>query len=427
MQILILHTFASWVSCLFSAIPKKLRPSCLELLPGCVIAASGHISKALLAIDFHNHWTAYYKIIEEACFSWIALSREWFRLASSFSAQDKLLMALDDTLVYRSSKKAPGADFHFDHAHKTNRTDFPLSQQFVSLFVIAQHGQKHAALPVCMQLLRTDGNRSKLEVARDLVKPAHRNKTDERPLCLLCDSWYMKEPLIAPLLKLGVHSVGQIRRDSAVFMPPLKTARRGRPPKYGEKLSFERVQQLFPRQSVTLPAYGKERLFEFYSFQAKVRFLRGALCSLVWCRFSQDGKTPGQWHLLLSTDASLSGEQVISHYSLRWSVEPAFNDLKNTFGLSQAWQQTRNVFARWRSFICIAYGLCALCSLVFGHALSELFPIGWRRGHPMTPGWASKGLERIFRYFPVRRCWDRTLQKMVIPDSLLELRIQKTG
>ena len=222
MQTLIFNSIAAWISALFQALPKKLRPSCLELLIGCIIASSGHISQALLAIDFRNHWTAYYKIFTDASWSWLRLCREWFRLTCRLSGGDKIILAVDDTLVCRSSENAPGANIHFDHAHKANRTDYPLSQLYVALFTIVRHGEKHAALPVAMQLLHKGGNRSKLEIARDLVKLADTHKNDPRPLQLLCDSWYMKEPLIAPILKKGIHCVGQLRRDSALFMPPAK-------------------------------------------------------------------------------------------------------------------------------------------------------------------------------------------------------------
>jgi hypothetical protein len=239
----------------------------------------------------------------------------------------------------------------------------------------------------------------------------------------------MKEPFVAPLLKHQIHCVGQIRKDSALFLPPEPPTKgkRGRPPKYGPKLSFQRVTELFPLESTNMSAWGKERKFEFYFFQAKARFLKGLLCNCVWCRFFKDGKNPTPWHLIVSTDTSLCAREIIFYYAKRWSVESAFNDIKNTFGLAQAWQQTKKAYARWRCLICIAYGICTYCSLLFGEHLAELMPIPWRKGHPMTPGWARKILERIFRYFPVRLCWDRTLQKMFIPEELLNRILKKTA
>jgi hypothetical protein len=162
----------------------------------------------------------------------------------------------------------------------------------------------------------------------------------------------MKKPFLAPLLNHQIHCIGQIRKDSALFLPPEPVSgERGRPKKYGSKLSFLRATELFPLQSLQLNVWGKERTFEFYFFQAKARFLKGVLCNCVWCRFSTDNKNMASWHLLISTDTSLSAAEIISIYSKRWSVEPAFNEIKNKFGLSQAWQQTRKAFDRWKCFI----------------------------------------------------------------------------
>jgi hypothetical protein len=419
MQTLILNTISSWISSLFLKVPKKLRPSLLELLLGCIASTSGHLSDALFCIHFFKHWTTYYKLIEYGSVSILSFALGWFQLTCSLDSSTRPLWAIDDTLLFRSSQKAPGADFHFDHAHKTNRPDFPLSQLFVSFFSIPEHQGRHLAIPLWMQLVDKDGNRSKLKIARNLVLIADKHRIDDRKPLLLCDAWYMKEPFVAPLLEHQICCIGQIRKDSALFLPPEPASgKRGRPPKYGQRLSLEYVSKLFPLQSIRLTAYGKERTFEFYSFRAKARFLKGALCNCVWCRFFTGGKNPTSWRLLLSTDTSLSGSEIISYYARRWSVESAFNDIKNTFGLSQAWQQTKSAFARWRCLICVAYGICSYCALLFGQGLADLVPIQWRRNQPMTAGWAKKVLGRIFHNFPVRLCWDRTLQKMVVPEEL---------
>jgi hypothetical protein len=427
MSVLIINTIAEWISAILQHVPKKLRPSLLELLIGAIIA-SGHISDALLAIDFFKHWTSYYKLIEYARFSVLSLAIGWFRLSCSLDPSPRPLWAIDDTICFRSSQKAPGADFHFDHSHKTNRPDFPLSQLFVTLFSIPQHEEKYSAVPIWMHLMEKDGNSSKLEIARNIVLIANKHRADDRIPLLLADSWYMKKPFIIPLLERQIHCVGQIRKDSALFLPPEPTnGKRGRPPKYGPRLSFQRVTEIFELESAYLTTWGQERKFEFYSFQAKTRFLDGRLCNCVWCRFSTDGKNYTDWHLLLSTDTSLCAKEIISHYAKRWSVESAFNDIKNSFGLAKAWQQTKKAFARWRCFICIAHGICTYCSLFFGKRLAELVPIPWRKDHSMTPGWARIVLERIFRYFPVRLCWNRTLQKMIVPEELLNRILKKTA
>jgi len=237
----------------------------------------------------------------------------------------------------------------------------------------------------------------------------------------------MRASLILSLLKHGVHVIGQIRKDSVLYLPPVRKPGPGRPRKYGEKLSFDLIFQLFESQIASIFAYGKNQTFEFYVFDAQVRFLKGRICRIVWCRFCSEDSPFTSWRLLLSTDLSLTAERIISHYASRWSIETAFNVIKNAFGLKQAWEQTKRTFARWRCIICMAYGICALASFLWDQSLTQLFPIPWRKNHPMTASWAMKAFDRIFRHFPIRACWDRKSQKFVIPESLPDHSYEKTG
>jgi hypothetical protein len=148
---------------------------------------------------------------------------------------------------------------------------------------------------------------------------------------------------------------------------------------------------------------------------------------MVWCRFRSGSSAFTSWHLLLSTDLSLTAVEIISYYASRWSVETAFNLIKNVLGLKRAWEQSKKVFARWRCILCLAYGLSALAAFFWGELLGQLFPIPWRKNHPMTVPWVMKILARIFRYFPIRSCWDRKSQKFIPPEDLFEPPFTKTG
>ena len=236
----------------------------------------------------------------------------------------------------------------------------------------------------------------------------------------------MKASLLLPLLERGFHIIGQIRKDSALFLPPVPKTTVGRPRKYGGKLSFELISQLFEKQILSIFVYGKEQIFEIYIFDAQVRFLKGRICRIVWSRFRSGSDAFTPWRLLLSTDLSLTAAEIISYYASRWSVETAFNIIKNVFGLKQAWEQSIRAFARWRCILCLAYGLCALASFLWGDCLEKFSPIPWRKNHPMTAPWVVKILARIFRYFPIRTCWCRKSQKFVLPKSLFEPPLQKT-
>jgi hypothetical protein len=73
-----------------------------------------------------------------------------------------------------------------------------------------------------------------------------------------------------------------------------------------------------------------------------------------------------QRHLLISTDQTIAAEDIIVTYALRWWTEPMINELKNIFGLINAWEQTRQVLARWTMMLSLAYSLPRLLALWLG-------------------------------------------------------------
>ena len=66
--------------------------------------------------------------------------------------------------------------------------------------------------------------------------------------------------------------------------------------------------------------------------------------------------------LLISTDASMSAEEVIEACSVRWPIESMFNQLKPAWGLKEAGQQTRQTLLRWVHITNIGYALIELLS-----------------------------------------------------------------
>jgi len=418
-----LSLFAEWLTILLRAAPAKLRPTFLELLLGCIIARSGHITNALLAITPRRTWTAYYKAIEKGVFSWLALAKQWTQLLCNVLLPEEILLAIDDTLSFRSSKKAPSTALHHDHANRPNRPKYVWGQLFVCVAMVCSFKGRQGAFPLLLRMIPSTGNRSKLKAAILLTRILVRWLGHRVPIRLLLDAWYMKGPLVKDALRLGLNVIGQVRSDTVLYLSPerVMNPKRGRPRKYGLRLSLEKVQALFDEQSSTINAYGEDRLFQYYCFAAHVRFLNGRVCHLVWCRFQKRSGKWTNWHLLLSTDLSCCGELIIKRYASRWWVESCFNELKNQFGLKDTWQQTRQVVARWRQIVCLAYGLPRLMALVAGpQAGTALLLIPWRRKHPMTAGWIARALAKIFGNLAVRELWDRKSQKFQLPKDLLE-------
>lgn len=143
-------------------------------------------------------------------------------------------LIVDDTFVYRASRKAPGSGVYHQHGNKANRPQYARGQCWVSMALSVTRGKKHAAIPLLSRLMRTDGNTGKLDATRVLLRTMARVFTGKK-VCLLVDIWYMKYPLIAFVLALGFQVIGQVRRDTALYSLPVATGKRGRPAKYGDK------------------------------------------------------------------------------------------------------------------------------------------------------------------------------------------------
>ena len=167
---------------------------------------------------------------------------------------------------------------------------------------------------------------------------------------------------------------------------------------------------------VTLKLYGKQQGVRYRSQLVKARFLDGRLVRAVWCEFQRDS---GHWKstcLLLSTDTTLTPEQMIEDYGLRWSIESMFNQLKLAWGMKEAWQQARQTLHRWVQITLVGYGLVQLLSCLDSPAVEELCRHSpWRKGNPQTAGQIRKGLVCILRHVAVRQWWNRTGKKFEPP------------
>ena len=81
---------------------------------------------------------------------------------------------------------------------------------------------------------------SKLDLAA-MVGKVLPTLSDIRKVILLCDSWYAKKNLVSIIDEdKNLDIICKIRNDSVIYdLAPAKTGKRGRPAKYGKRLSLE--------------------------------------------------------------------------------------------------------------------------------------------------------------------------------------------
>lgn len=408
-----------WITFLSRALPLRAIATFIELIIGAMLSPTGFVTDAYLMLDMQNHWTSYYKWLQKGKWSWLALARQFTRLAISQVNGRVIHLAIDDTLTLRASKKAPGSQIHHQHGNKPNLSQYVRGQCWVSLALIAERCDKASlALPLLSRLIPSVSNTGKLIAANTLIRAVHQLFHGLK-VRVLVDSWYMRKIFIQSMLSRGFNVIGQVRIDTRLYdEPPKKKAgQRGRPRKYGDKYTAKQIAHL-KRTEVTLSLYGKQQLLRYRSKILKARFLDGKLVRVVWCEFKSD---KGEWKstcLLLSTDVTLSAEDVIKSYGLRWSIESMFNQLKLAWGMKEAWQQTRQTLHRWVHITMAGYGVIQLLSCLNSSKINELcFHSPWRQPNCKTAGQIRKGLVFILRHVRVRDWWSPKCKKFEPPDK----------
>lgn len=409
-----------WITFLSQALPSRSVRTFIELLIGAMLTGSGFVTEAYQAANMVNHWTSYYKWLQHGRWSWLALARQFTRLALRVIKTDVIHLVIDDTVVLRASTKAPASQLHHQHGNKPNLAPFVRGQCWVSLAMIARRMDNASmALPLLCRLIPSSGNTGKLIAATTLIRGVYQLFSGIK-VRVLVDSWYMRRRFIDSMLRREFEVIGQVRIDTRLYdIPPPRTkGQRGRPRKYGDKYTPKRIAHL-KRTETQLRLYGKDQSVRYRSKILKARFLGGRLVQVVWCELKNN---KGQWKracLLLSTDTTLTPEQVIEIYAERWSIESMFNQLKLAWGMKEAWQQTRQTLHRWIHITMVSYSLMQLLSGLDSRVVQALCCHSpWRRDHPVTAGQIRKGLVGCLRQVRIRDWWNRKCHKFEPPNNL---------
>jgi hypothetical protein len=404
------------ITFLVQALPLRSAPTFIELVIGAMLTETGFVTSAYLALPMKRNWSSYYKWIEKGKWSWVAVGIQMARLLIRLFPQPLWHLIIDDTLILRSSKKAPGSKIHREHSRKPNRPEFVRGQCWVSLAAVVENGLQTAAIPILSRLMRTEGNGSKLTAAKTLLRvivPIF----EKLSVRLLLDSWYMRGTLLLAALKAGLQVIGQVRKDTALFRVPEQRTKRGRPRKYGAKYTPDDVGKLAVTP-VQLFIYGKLQWVRYRSVIAMARFLDGRLVRAVWVSFEDEKRGVTQERLILATDIHLEPHEVIEVYAKRWSIEPMFHQAKNNWGWNETWQQSRQTVHRWLHILGIGYALPQLLAIKGGDEITKLAnTTPWREKDPVTAGRVRSGLIRIFGHFPIRGWWHRKSRKFGPPKE----------
>jgi hypothetical protein len=380
---------------LAAAVPARARTTFTELLVGTATTRGGHVTEAILAAGLTRSWTTYYWFIEYGRWTWLAVWQALLAVLKALFAPAVWYVVIDDTVVERISARAPGSLIHHNHTAKPNRPRFLRGQGWLCLAAVVERDWKVGAVPLMLRLVRRGAHRGKLRSARFLLRLLGNRLGQVR---VLLDAWFMRGWLILATVADGHTVIGRVRRDLALYsVPKPPRRRRGRPRKYGERVTRSRIEAL-PLQRSAQILYGNLEVVRFRTALVAARFLKGRVVRAVWVQLERPDrrKGPTEERLLICTDPGLPATEIITGYAKRWSVEPLFAAIKHQWGLKDAWQRSRQVLMRWVTLVAAGYALSQILAHLDPARLPGLAdPAPWRPRDTRTAGLIQAGFARI--------------------------------
>ena len=289
---------------------------------------------------------------------WDKLWSTLWSLIPEPTVNGRLLLALDDCINPKTGKKIFDCASFFDHAAKINQSQYPWSQNIVSVGLLKVVKGRWACLPLafCFYHMKKSIDAGQVKVNGKSL--AFQTKFQQAvgmiekiaaafagmPLLIVTDSWFGNDGLFKPLRKQvgpDCHILSRLRINASLFDLPAKRRkhRRGRPKKYGRKRGCAKSlakRSMKKAMCYTVNLYGKQREVLAHD---KVLMLKTLKCAVrvVWVYHRS------HWIALFTTDLDLSVEQMIEYYGARWKIESGFKEIKQEVGSSKS--QTWNPHA----------------------------------------------------------------------------------
>jgi hypothetical protein len=295
----------------------------------------------------------YYTFMASVKLHWEPVWEVLWRAIPDPLTDGRLLFGLDDSINPKTGRKVFGCQTTFDHAAKTNQSRYPWAQTIVTLGLLKVVKGRWCCLPLAFafylrrvslsaQCIRVRGRavvfQTKFAQAVQLVVRVARF-FPAAAILIVADSWFGNNGLVKPLrsaLGARVHLLSRLRANAVLHALPVATpGKAGRPRKYGQRLGnagqLAATLQASAR-TYTIKLYGGLREVVALDRVVMLKTLRCPV-RVVWVF----RKT--QWIALVTTDLTLTVEQMIEYYGARWKIEAGFREIKQEIGSAQT--QTR--------------------------------------------------------------------------------------
>lgn len=314
--------------------------------------------QTLFGLDMQSQ--RFYTFMASSTLPWKGLWQTMWGMIPSPATEERIIVALDDSINPKSGRKIFGCAHFHDHAKKENQNSYPWSQCILAIGLLKKVKSRWACLPLDFRfyMMKKDIEaksatakrkgkvlpfENKMAQAATMIKEVH--NYFQQSVLVVTDSWFGNNGLWSRLdrgLDGCFHLLSRMRTNITLYdFPPATAGKRkaGRPRKYGKRLgSVDDCAAKWKEkaQTYTVFLYGKKREVQAHS---QIVMLKTMKCParVVWCY----RKT--RYVALMTTDLSLSVKQIVEYYGARWKIESGFKEIKQEVGSAKS--QTRNADA----------------------------------------------------------------------------------
>ena len=252
------------------------------------------------------------------------------RLFPVYLVHGRPVLLLDGIKNAKEGRKMPGVKYLHQQSESNTKPQYIMGHSFQAFGVLCQVRGYCFCVPVCARIHEgiVRSNRDK----RTLIDKANEmleSVCQDLKFILLADAYYANGKMIGRTTAHSCHLVTRVRKSTVAFekAPVVKKRKRGRPKIYGTKV---KIQNLFGKRkfkSILSPVYGERNIeIQFLTMDLLWKPAKGMVRFVL-----VDHPVRGRI-ILLTTDLTLSAEEIILLYSLRFKIELSFKQAVHTLG-----------------------------------------------------------------------------------------------
>ena len=183
----------------------------------------------------------------------------------------------------------------------------------------------------------------------------------------LCDCWYVSEKIINAFAAKGFHTIGALKTNRMLYPFGLK-----------KKLSEFAALLSVSRSDFNLVTVKKQKYY-VYRYEGKLNGIENAVVLLSYSEKAFGN--PKALRAFLSTDVSLTTDEILSYYVCRWPIEIFFRQCKDKLALDNYQIRSSKGIQRYWLLMSLAHYICVTgtgksCAFETGyHQISDIIQL----------------------------------------------------